>query len=146
QLTVCAIVRGAVEQDNLARRREMRDIALDVNLRLLTVGGRRQCHVPVDARARAGGNSADHAALARRVAALENHDDTRTLGLNPSLPADEVHFELSQLLLEFLTTDLAGRVALLDCLVLLLLVLSHLECSLMTPSIRLNPRQHGVNL
>jgi tripartite-type tricarboxylate transporter receptor subunit TctC len=31
---------AAVEEDDLARRREMRDVALGVNLRLLAVGGR----------------------------------------------------------------------------------------------------------
>src|SRR6516162_6013253 len=52
------VVPRTVEENDLARRREMRDVALDVNLRLLTVGGGRQCHVPVDARARAGGDPA----------------------------------------------------------------------------------------
>ena len=85
----------------------MRDVALDVDLRLLTVGGSWQGNVAVDARARAGSNSADHAALARRVAALEDHDDTSILGLDPSLQADKLHLELREFLLKFLALNLS---------------------------------------
>ena len=71
------IVPRAVEEDDLARRRELRDVALDVDLALLAVGGGRQGHVPEDARARAFGDQADHTTLTCRVPALENHNDAR---------------------------------------------------------------------
>jgi hypothetical protein len=85
----------------------VRDVALDVNLRLLTIGGSGQGNVAVDAWARTGSNSADHAALARRVAALKDHDDTSMLGSDPSLQADKLHLELRKFLLKFLALHLA---------------------------------------
>ena len=63
----------------------MRDVALQVDLGLLAVGGGGQCHMTIDARARAGGDPADHAALARRVPALEDHNDARPLVFDPGL-------------------------------------------------------------
>src|SRR6516225_1364346 len=45
------IVPRAVEEDDLACCWELRDVALQIDLGLLTVGGGRQGHVPEDARA-----------------------------------------------------------------------------------------------
>jgi hypothetical protein len=79
------IVPRAVEEDDLARCWEMRDVALDIDLGFLAVGGGRQGHVPEDTRARACGDSADHTPLTRGVPALENHNDARPLVFDPSL-------------------------------------------------------------
>ena len=49
-----SIIPRAVKQDNLACRGEMRDVALDEDLRLLTFGGSGQCHMPVDPRVSRG--------------------------------------------------------------------------------------------
>ena len=57
---------------------------------------------------------------------------TRAPSANPSLQAGQLDLELGELLLEFLAGHLAGRAARLGCLVLLLLVFRHLECSLST--------------
>ena len=86
--------------------------------------------MPEDARARAGGDPADHAALARRVAALEDHDDARPLGFDPGLQPGKLDLKLREFLLEFLAAHLAGRGRRLGCLVLLLLVFCQLERSL----------------
>src|SRR5258708_28371264 len=79
------VVPRAVEEDDLARRREMRDVALNENLGLLAVGWDRQCHVAIDAPAGACSDAAGTAALARGVSALEDHNDARPLVLDPSL-------------------------------------------------------------
>jgi hypothetical protein len=50
--------------------------------------------VPVDAWARAGGYSADHPALARRVPALEDHDDACARVFDPSLQAGKLDLQL----------------------------------------------------
>ena len=74
-----AVVPAAIEDHDLARRREVRDVALHVHLRLLAIGGRRQRHDPEDARADPLGERADRPALAGRVAALEDDDDAAAL-------------------------------------------------------------------
>ena len=85
--------------------------------------------MPVDARAGAGGDPADHAALARGVPALENHDDARPLGFDPGLQPGELDLELRELFLEFLAAHLAGRgrCRRVGCRLLLLLAFRHLN-------------------
>src|SRR3954462_15302502 len=63
------IIPRAVEENDLACRRELRHVTLEIYLRLLAVRGCGQCHVPVDAWACAGSNPADYATLARCVPA-----------------------------------------------------------------------------
>ena len=88
------VVPGSIKENDLARRWKVREIALHVDLGFLAVGGRGQCHVPVDARARASGDAADDPALARRVAALEDHDDTFPLGFDPGLQPGKLDLKL----------------------------------------------------
>src|SRR6516162_7626419 len=107
----------------------MRDVALGVNLRLLAVRGRGQCHVPVDARTRAGGDPADHAALACRVPALEDHDDACRGSLDPSLQTGKLDLELRELLLEFLALHFAKCRLQPSYVALLLLIFCHLATS-----------------
>jgi hypothetical protein len=78
------IVPRAVEEHDLARCREMRDLALDIDLRLLAVGGG-GCHMAEDARARGCGNPADHAAFPCCVPPLKDHDNACARGLGLSL-------------------------------------------------------------
>ena len=80
-----AVVPAAVEDHDLARGREVLDVALHVHLRLLAVRGRGQRHEAEDARADALGDGLDRAALAGRVAALEDDDDAQALVLDPLL-------------------------------------------------------------
>ena len=79
-----AVVPAPVEHHDLARRREVLDVALHVHLRLLAVGGRRQRHDPEDPRADPLGEGANRPALAGRVAALEDDDMRRPLCLTHS--------------------------------------------------------------
>lgn len=87
----------------------MRDVALRIDLRLLSIGRRGQCDMAIHARARTSSDPADHAALPRRVAALKHHDDARPGGLHPGLQAGELDLELGKLLLELLAFHRAGR-------------------------------------
>ena len=68
-----AVVPAAVEQDDLAGRRKVRHVALEVPLGPLALGRRRQRHHAADARVEALGDPLDGAALAGRVATLEDH-------------------------------------------------------------------------
>ena len=70
-----AVVPGAVEQHDLAAGRQMRHVALEVPLRALALGRRRQRHDAADARVEPLGDALDDAALAGGVAALEQDDD-----------------------------------------------------------------------
>ena len=93
------VVPGAVEDDHLARRREVREITLDVHLRLLALGWRGKRHDMEHPRADPLGDAFDGAALAGRVAALEDDADLRARRLHPFLQGDqftvqEPHFPL----------------------------------------------------
>ena len=79
------IVPAAVEDHDLARRREMLDIALHVHLALLAVRRRWQRDDAEHPRADAFGDRLDGATLAGGVTPLEHDDDARALGLHPGL-------------------------------------------------------------
>ena len=76
-----AVVPAAVEQHDLAGRRQVRDVALEVPLRALALVRRRQRDDAADARIEALRDALDDAALAGRIAALEDHDDLELLVL-----------------------------------------------------------------
>ena len=92
-----AVVPGAVEQHDLAAGRQMRDVALEVPLRPLALGRRRQGDDAADARVEALGDALDGAALARRVAALEQHDQLVAGVLHPVLQLDQLRLQPEQL-------------------------------------------------
>ena len=69
-----AVVPAAVEQDDLARRGQVGDVALEVPLGAFALGRRREGDDAADARAEALGDPLDDAALAGGVAPLEEHD------------------------------------------------------------------------
>ena len=79
-----AVVPAAVEDHDLAGRRQVRDVALDVHLRLLALGRRRQRDDAEHARADALGDRLDRAALAGAVAAFEHDADLQSLVLAPT--------------------------------------------------------------
>src|SRR5690606_18234920 len=66
-----AVVPAAVEQHQLARRRQVRGIALEVPLRHFALARLRQCDDAHLARVQPLGDGVDHATLAGGVAALE---------------------------------------------------------------------------
>ena len=93
-----AVVPTAVEDDDFAGGREVLHVTLHVHLRLLAVGRRRQGDEPEDARADALGDGLDGAALAGRVAPLEDDHHAQALELDPLLQVAEFGLELAQLL------------------------------------------------
>ena len=71
----------------------MRRVALEIPLRLLTLGGRGQRHDAADARAQALRDALDDAALAGRVSSLEDDDDFKALLPYPLLELYEFYLE-----------------------------------------------------
>ena len=93
-----AVVPAAVEDHDLAGGRQVREVALEVELRLLALGRRRQGDHPEDPRADPLGDALDHAALAGRVAALEDDHDPRPGRLHPGLQMRELDLEPGEFL------------------------------------------------
>ena len=97
-----AVVPTAVENHDLARRREMLHVTLEVHLRLLAVGRRGQRHKSEYARADSLGQGPDGATLARGVAAFEDDDDAQPLLLDPILEMTQPGLKLAKFLVVFL--------------------------------------------
>ena len=93
-----AVVPAAVQDHDLAGRRQVRQIALDVHLALLALGRRGQRDDAEHARAHALGDRLDGPALAGAVAALEHDADLEPLVLDPLLQLDQLDVQLGQLL------------------------------------------------
>jgi hypothetical protein len=92
-----AVVPGAVEQHDLAARRQVRHVALEIPLRPLAVAGLLQRHHPAHARVEPLGDALDHAALAGRVAPFEDHRDLGSGVLDPVLQLDQLGLQPQQL-------------------------------------------------
>ena len=92
------IIPAPVEENDLAGCREMRDIALEIPLRPLTLIGRWQCDDARDARVQALGDALDGAALAGGIPAFEQYQDLQPLGLDPGLQAHQLVLQPEQLL------------------------------------------------
>ena len=103
-----AVVPAAVEDDDFARRRQVRDVALAVHLGLLALGRRRQRDDAEDARAHALGDGLDGAALAGAVAALEDDADLEPLVHDPLLQRHQFGVQLLQFALVGLARELAA--------------------------------------
>src|SRR5262249_38956536 len=101
-----AVVPAAVEDHDLAARRELVNIALQKELALLAVGRRGQGADAEHPRAHLFSKSLDSATLAGGVAALEDDDHLQFLGLHPFLQMAELHLQLAQLLLIVLALHL----------------------------------------
>ena len=93
-----AVVPAAVEQDDFAARRQLGDIALKIPLAALALGRRAERHDAADARVQALGDALDDAALAGRVAALEDDHDPEALQADPFLQLDELELQMGELL------------------------------------------------
>ena len=100
-----AVVPGPVEQHDLAGARQVLDVALEVPLGPLALGGRGQRGDARDPGAEVLGDPLDRAALAGGVAALEDDDDALALGPDPLLDLDQLGLQPEQLGL----VDLAGH-------------------------------------
>ena len=97
-----AVVPAAIEQHDLAGRRQVRHVALEVPLRALAVVGRGQRHHAADARVEPLRDALDGATLAGRVAALEQDDHLLPGGRHPVLQLDQLALQAEQLLEVFL--------------------------------------------
>ena len=104
-----AVVPGPVEQDHLAPAGQVGDVALEVPLPLLALGGRRQRDDPGGAGVERLGDPLDRPALAGGVAALEDHDDPQAPRADVLLLLDQLDLQPGQLLLVVRGVDPAGR-------------------------------------
>jgi hypothetical protein len=92
----------------LYQERSNRTISPAAGRWALALRRRRQRGDPPDARARALGDALDDAALARRVATLEDDDDPQSLGLDVLLQQHELALQADELLVEDLAVELLG--------------------------------------
>ncbi len=104
-----AVVPAAVKDHHFAGSRQMRNVALDVHLRLLALGRRRQRHDAEDARAGAFRDPLDDATLAGRVASFEQHADLGPADLDPLLQLDELNLKGLQLPFKLLVAHALRR-------------------------------------
>ena len=105
-----AVVPAPVEEHDLARGRQVRDVALEVPLALLALGRRRQRDDARNARVEVLRDALDRAALAGGVAALEEDHEPHAGRLHPHLQLHELRLEAQQLLLVELARHLRGVV------------------------------------
>ena len=99
------VVPGAVEEDEFPRRREVRDVALEVPLAALRLRRLGQGDHPGGARVHVGERCMDRATLARRIAALEQRHDPFAGLLHPELHFDEFDLQLFQFRVVFLLRE-----------------------------------------
>ena len=96
-LDAAAVVPGAVEQADLAGGGQVRDVALEVPLGALTLGGYGKCDHARDTRVEVLGDPFDRPTLAGRVTALEDDDDAGAGGPDPLLHLDQLRLQPQQL-------------------------------------------------
>jgi len=99
------IVPAAVEQHDFAGRRQMGNVALEIPLRALALGGSRKRHHLAGSRVEPLGHTLDDAALAGGIAALEKHHHLEPLMYHPILQLDELALQPQQLLEIEVTID-----------------------------------------
>jgi hypothetical protein len=98
-LDACAVVPAAIEDRDLARRGEVRHVALKIHLCLLPLGRGRQGDDVKYAWADALGDRLDRAAFAGPVAAFEHHADFLTRLDDPLLQQHQLCMQLGELAL-----------------------------------------------
>src|SRR5271166_3511282 len=103
-----AVVPTAIENNYFSSRRKMRDVALDVHLRLFSLGRRRQCNESKHSRANPFRNALYDPALPCRITPFEDHNDLQSLVLHPQLQFDELGLQLCQMTFELLVLELRG--------------------------------------
>ena len=103
-----AVVPAAVKQHDLARRWQVRHIALKVPLRALAVVGRWQCGHTRHTRVQPLGDALDDAALASRIAPFKQNHHLLAAVLHPVLQLDEFALQAKQLLEVALALQLVG--------------------------------------
>src|SRR4029077_3126023 len=104
-----AVVPTAVEEHDLASRRKMFHVALQIHLRFLALGGSREGDDTKDARADALGDGLDAAALAGGVAPLEDDHGAETRLLGPTLQLHQLDLQRLERALILLGAHLLAR-------------------------------------
>ena len=94
-----AVVPGAVEHRDLAARRQMLHVALEIPLSALDVAGLLERHDARTARIQVLHETFDRATLAGGVATLEQHDDAFSGFLHPGLQFQQLDLQSVLLLL-----------------------------------------------
>src|SRR5262245_19906268 len=94
-----AVVPASIEQNDLARGRQVLDIALEVPPRPLPFGRRGKRDDPGNAGVEVLRDPLDRAALSGRIAALEDHNQPSTLSTHPFLQLHELSLKAEELLL-----------------------------------------------
>src|SRR5678815_388216 len=93
-----AVVPAAVEDDDLAACGEVRQVALQVHLRLFAFGRSGKRHDTKHARTDTLADRSNRPALACAVATLENNDDAQALVFDPGLELAQLSLEAAHLL------------------------------------------------
>src|SRR5262249_39753474 len=93
-----AVVPAAIEEDHFTPGWQMRNIALEIPLPTLLLGGRAERDYAADARVEARGDALNDAALAGRIPALEDDDDLEALQAHPLLQLDEFELQANELI------------------------------------------------
>src|SRR5262245_12006375 len=104
-----AVVPAAVEEHDLASRREMFHVALQIHLRLLTLGRGGESDDTEDARADPLGDGFDAATLAGGVAPFEDDHGAEARLFGPRLQLHQLDLERLERLLVFLVTHRLAR-------------------------------------
>src|SRR5262249_26647643 len=96
------VVPAAIEDYDLACRREVSDVALQIQLSFLAIRRRWQRHHAEHTGADPLGDRLDRAALPGGVATFEDYDHAQALMLDPVLQRAEFHLQLAQRFFVFL--------------------------------------------
>src|SRR5207244_13421099 len=92
-----AVVPASGEQDHLARARKLRDVALEIPLRLLALRRSRKGDDPTHAGIQALGDGLDDAALTRGITSFEDDHHPQPLLADPFLELDQLELESGEL-------------------------------------------------
>ena len=92
------VVPASIKQRDLARGRQVRDVALKVPLGFFPLGRRGQRHDPAHARVQVLNDALDNAALAGRIPPLKYHHQVEPLPRDPFLQLDQLDLQAEQFL------------------------------------------------
>src|SRR5690606_37336369 len=102
----CAVVPGAVEEHDLARGREVRDVALEVPLLLFALGRNLERDDACTTGVQVLGEALDRSTLASGIATLKDDHDLLARLLDPRLQLEQLDLQLALELLVLLALHL----------------------------------------
>src|SRR5262245_12844677 len=97
-LYTSTIIPAAIEEDDLASSRQVRNVALEIPLRTLALIGCRQRRNPANARVQTLRYPFDRTSLAGRISAIEDHHQLEFLVDHPILELHQLALQAEQLL------------------------------------------------